>query len=260
MKSCDKGTVLWLALTLIPSAGWSLEASGVILKEMLPGTITFIGETHQKAESVQFIRHLLTAVAEQHQCLTLALEIDDSEQPTIDQVMSGVAPASAIKIPTVIAHPAFRELISELKNPGKQSTCFQLVAIDTGIETEYDRDEWMAKRLSELPSHKPILALLGGLHTLKRVNWTIKTGKPSVAEILDQKGFRVKSYPQRWLDEKCPADQPRLSRFVSAESPEALKVLNGTLMALINAKPHKSAVGVIDGLVIWECQQSGLTD
>ncbi|OAI18312.1 hypothetical protein A1507_09720 [Methylomonas koyamae] len=260
MKNFNRWAVFLLAFALIPSDGWSLEASGVILKAILPGTITLIGETHQRVESIQFIRHLLTAAAERHQCLTLALEIDDSEQPNIDQVIRGVVPVTAIKIPWVIDHAAFRKLISELKEPANQSPCLQLVAIDTGIDTEYDRDEWMAKRLSELPNDKPILALLGGLHTLKRVNWTIKTGKPSVAEILDRKGYRVKSFPQRWLPEKCNTDQPRLSRFVSAESAEALKILNGTLMALINASAHKSAIGVIDGFVIWECQHREPTD
>lgn len=132
-------------------------------------------------------------------------------------------------------------------------TCLRLVAIDTGVDTEYDRDEWMAKKLSKLPTDKPILVLLGGMHTLKKVDWTVATGKPSVAEILTNNGYRVKSFPQRWLPEKCPENQERLSRFVSADKPEALTILNETFISLINANPYKTATDVIDGSVIWEC-------
>jgi hypothetical protein len=32
------------------------------------------------------------------------------------------------------------------------------------------------------------------------------------------------------------------------------------LMALINAKPHPSAQGVVDGFVIWECDSSSLLE
>jgi hypothetical protein len=40
---------------------------------------------------------------------------------------------------------------------------------------------------------------------------------------------------------------------VNANAPEALDILNDSLMSLINAKPHESAQGVIDGLILWEC-------
>lgn len=98
----------------------------------------------------------------------------------------------------------------------------------------------------------PILVLLGALHTLKRVNWTVRTGRPSVAEILTNKSLRVLTYPQRWLTEQCDGNENRRSRFVNPDTPEALTVLNDSMMSLINAKPHKSASGVIDGLVVWE--------
>jgi hypothetical protein len=74
-----------------------------------------------------------------------------------------------------------------------------------------------------------------------------------VAELLSRQGFRVKTFPQCWLPEHCTNQGSRRSRFVDAGSPEALTILNGSMMSLINAKPHKSATGVVDGFVVWEC-------
>ena len=111
----------------------------------------------------------------------------------------------------------------------------------------------MALSLAEQAGDAPVLVLLGALHTLKRINWTVRTGRPSVAEILTAKGFSVKSYPQRWIPDNCAGNENRRSRFVYPDSPEALTILNESMMSLINAKPHKSALGVVDGFVVWEC-------
>ncbi|MGR9115135.1 MAG: hypothetical protein ACU85E_05165 [Gammaproteobacteria bacterium] len=47
-----------------------------------------------------------------------------------------------------------------------------------------------------------VLALLGSLHTLKKVDWLTKAGKSKVAQILAKKGLRVKSFPQRRIPEQ----------------------------------------------------------
>lgn len=48
-------------------------------------------------------------------------------------------------------------------------------------------------------------------------------------------------------------EEARVSRFVSADSSEALTILNESLFSLINATPPKSAAGVADGFLVWEC-------
>lgn len=249
MYSWSALLILWL---LLPSSVVANDLYSRILEVMRPGTITFIGETHQKTESIQLIQNLLSAISDRHECLTLALEIEDSQQPIIDQVIEGKASVSTIKIPSMIDHPALREFIAEQAKPDFQQQCLHLIAIDTGIKTEYDRDEWMAKKLSELPQDRPILVLLGNLHTLKRVNWTVSSGTPSVAEILDRKGFRIQSFPQHWSSESCTDHMQRTSRFIDAK--EALNILNNELFSLLNATLHKSVDGVIDGVIVWECE------
>lgn len=239
---------------MLPVAGWAIDANSRIIESIKPGTIVFVGETHKKNESIQLVQDLVSAASERYECITLAVEIDDSQQSIIDQVVEGTVPVSAIKIPMTIDHPALREFIAGLATLKSQHSCFELIAIDTGVETKSDRDEWMAKRLSVLSHDNPVLVLLGNLHTLKRVNWTVSSGKPSVAEILDRKGFLIKSFVQRWSPQDCQDRQQRKSRFIDVKSYEALGILNNTIISLMNARPSKSADGVIDGLVVWECR------
>jgi uncharacterized iron-regulated protein len=231
-----------------------------ILEGMTPGSITFIGESHKHIESAILIKDLITTAVERGQCPILALEIADIQQPAIDRVLNQGDPTSDIDIPASIDHLPMRKLIGRMAALKTRSPCLSVVAIDAGPENPSDRDEWMAKRLANLAGDRPILVLIGALHTLKKVNWLVKTGKPSVAERLATKGFRVRSFPQRWIPDQCGAGESRYRHFVSADAPEALSVLNDSLMSLINAKPHESAQGVIDGLILWECGDPSSTE
>jgi hypothetical protein len=224
-----------------------------ILDGMTPGSITFIGESHKHIESAVFVNGLVTAAVERGQCPILALEIADSQQPAIDRALDQGYPISDIAIPASIDHLPMRKMIGHMATLKTRSPCLSVVAIDAGMDNPHDRDEWMAARLAKLAGDRPILVLIGALHTLKKVDWLVKSGKPSVAEQLATRGFNVKSYPQRWIPDQCEVGESRHQRFIGADSPEALAVLNDSLMSLINAKPHESAQGVIDGLILWEC-------
>jgi hypothetical protein len=224
-----------------------------ILDGMTPGSITFIGESHKHIESAILVKGLVTASIERGQCPILALEIADSEQPTIDRALTASASVSDIAIPDSIDHLPMRKLIKHMVMLKMQLPCVSVVAIDAGPDNPSDRDEWMAAKLASLVGDRPILVLIGALHTLKKVDWLIKSGKPSVAERLAARGFRVRSFPQRWIPDQCKAGESRYQRLIDADIPEALAILNSSLMSLINAQPHLSAQGVIDGLILWEC-------
>jgi len=60
-------------------------------------------------------------------------------------------------------------------------------------------------------------------------------------------------FPQRWIPDNCKASEARVSRFVSADSPEALTLLNESL---INASPPNSVKDIVDGFIVWECQNN----
>jgi hypothetical protein len=65
--------------------------------------------------------------------------------------------------------------------------------------------------------------------------------------------MRIKSFTQRWTPKEYSNSDIRHSRFVSADSPEVVTILNKSMMSLLNAKPHTSIEGVMDGFILWEC-------
>ncbi|MBL1265812.1 hypothetical protein [Candidatus Methylomicrobium oryzae] len=243
--------VLFCLLLSLPLRAADIDP---ILDGMTPWSITFIGESHKHIESAILVKELVTAAIERGQCPILALEIADSEQTAIDRAMTASASVSDIDIPASIDHLPMRKLIKHMVMLKMQLPCVSVVAVDAGPNNPSDRDEWMARKLANLAGDRPILVLIGALHTLKKVDWLVKSGKPSVAEQLATKGFEVRSFPQRWIHDHCKAGESRSQRYVRAEAPEALTILNSSLMSLINAKPRTSAQGVIDGFVLWECE------
>lgn len=166
-----------LALLLLSSSVCAASYNP-ILGGMTPHSITFIGETHRHIESVEFIEGLVSEFVRQNKCLTVALEIDDDQQPVINRVLTEGAAVSDIDIPSMIDHLPMRQMITHMAVWKKSSSCLNVVAIDTGIDTPYDRDQWMATQLSELAGDTPVLVLLGSLHTLKKVDWLVATASP----------------------------------------------------------------------------------
>ena len=245
-----KVIVLFCFLLIFPSWAATHER---ILSGMTPGSITFIGESFKRIESVNLVWELAYQIVEQGQCLTLALEIAESQQPAIDRVMNFGDSVSDIVIPESIDYRPLRGLIKHIAVLKTRSPCLNVVAVDASQGNSFDPDEWMASKLANLAGESPVLVLIGALHTLKKVNWLVKTAKPSVAERLVAKGLEVRSFPQRWIPDQCGAEEKRYLRYVSAEKPEALVILNDSMMSLLNAKPHKSAKGVIDAFILWEC-------
>jgi len=160
---------------------------------------------------------------------------------------------SNLEIAPMIDHPAFRKMINDLVKLQKKGKCLKLIAIDAGDDIDLRRDEWMAIKLAEQVSETPILVLLGGLHSLKKVNWDFSKGKPYVAEILSSQGYNIKTYPQIWLDKSCSPPKQLKNRFIPAEKPEALALLNDHFISLLNAFNYESAIDVVDGVIVWEC-------
>lgn len=224
-----------------------------ILTGIEPGTIVFIGESHHRAESPLLIKRLVNELIASNRCPILALEIGSDQQSVIDQVMASEKPAGAIEISDIIDHEPYRLMIHYFAKRKARGSCLGVVAIDASKEATVDRNKWMAARLSSLPTDRPVVVLVGALHTLKKVDWTVPTGKPYAAEILANQGFRVKSFTQRWIPKECPSNSIRQQRFVEASDPEALTILNETVLSLLNAETAESAEGVVDGFIVWEC-------
>lgn len=241
------GVLLWTPISSIAAV------YGPIFEQIKPDTITIIGESHKKPESVELFQNLVLDVVRDHHCVVIGLEIASDQQAALDAVMQGKSSVNKIKLWPPLDHVAYRRMIENFAEFKRKGQCIRIIAIDSGMDNDAYRDQWMASRLEEQVGDKPILVLLGAMHTLKSVKWTVSSGRPSVAELLSNKGFKINSFPQRWIPDNCKIGEARISRFVSVDSPEALTILNESLISLINATPPKSVAGVVDGFLVWEC-------
>jgi len=149
-------------------------------------------------------------------------------------------------------------MITDLINQQRKGDCLNIIAIDAGDDAGMRRDEWMALKLAEQIGNTPVLALLGGLHALKKVKWDLSMAKglPFVAEILNRQGYHVNSYTQHFPDADCSNDKPLRYRFISGETKEALAALNSSFFSFLNAFEPDSEIGVVDGVILWECSGS----
>ncbi|SFM82073.1 hypothetical protein [Nitrosomonas communis] len=228
----------------------STEAQNQIVEGLEPHSITIIGERHKRPESIQFFRELISRYLQQDKCLTIALEIASNQQTTLDEIVEGRKIVADIEIPPMVDHPPYRSLMDDLVAMKRRGTCLKLIAIDGG-ELNVNRDEWMAERLAKQVRQAPILALLGNLHTLKRVDWYTSVSKvsPYVAEILVSQGHRIKSYPQIWLDKECSIQ----NGLISSDEQKTVSLINRSLISLLNAAKYETVNDVIDGVILWEC-------
>jgi uncharacterized iron-regulated protein len=236
---------------LLSSQTYAESSYRSILDGIKSHSITIIGETHKRPESIQFFQSLINNYLQKNNCLIVALEIASNQQNTIDQVIKGNAKVSNIEISPPIDHPDFRFLIESLVNLQRNNDCFKIIAVDADIKLKIDRDEWMADRFTEVIGETPIIALLGSMHTLKQITWNPELTRkpPYVPEILLSKGYTVRTYPQIWKDRECNTHY----RFIRADQPEATELLNASLFSVLNAATPKTAVNVVDGVILWEC-------
>jgi uncharacterized protein with HEPN domain len=240
-----------LIILFFSSSAYSENTYNRILEGMTPNSITIIGESHKRLESIELFRSLITEHIQQYKCLTVALEIASSQQLMIEEIMQGRATVADIEIAPMIDHPPLRALIDDLIDIRSSGNCMELIAIDAGFEISTRRDEWMAKKLAEHVSQTPMLVLLGSLHTLKNVNWNLAMTEelPYVSGIMELRGHRIRTYPQIWMDRTCNTQ----NRLIPADRLEATKLLNNKLIALLNAFEQQRASDTVDGIILWEC-------
>ncbi|MBV6447457.1 MAG: hypothetical protein FCKEOINB_01086 [Nitrosomonas sp.] len=240
-----------LLVLILSSSVYAESNHHPILANIKPHSITIIGETHKRPESFQFFQSIINDYLQNHKCLTVALEIASNQQSTIDQVIKSSAKVSDIEVAPPIDHPDFRLMIESLVNWQRDNECFKLIAVDADIKLKTDRDAWMADRFTEIIEKTPIIALLGSIHTLKEVIWNPELTRkpPYVPEILISKGYTVQTYPQIWKNYDCN----RSYRFIRADQAEATELLVNGLFSALNAEIPKTAVNIVDGIILWEC-------
>lgn len=235
---------------LSSSIAQASEIENRIIQNIQNNSISIIGENHHRPESVRFFESIINNYLKDNNCLTVALEIASSQQSTIDLFVDGRINVEAIKIPPMIDHADYRTMLTNLANMKRGGVCINIIAIDADGKTMTRRDEWMVKVIENQNKTRPILALLGNLHALKKVDWSVDGPLPYFAELLTLSGHDIRTYHQIWKDKTCSSYK---TKWVSPDSNEATMLINSSLIALLNAFESDSVEKVTDGLILWEC-------
>lgn len=158
--------------------------------------ILILGEKHGKQESTKLFTALTINIVETNTCIVVALEISSDQQSAIDRAMSGSGSVGGIKVSSIIDHPDYRQMLSELRDLTVEGRCLKVVAVD-GYAQKQSRDEWMAMNIEPLLEGK-VLFLVGNLHAIKKIRWESGKDDPFLAERLVRKDYSVCSVMQLW--------------------------------------------------------------
>ena len=159
--------------------------------------ILLLGEKHGRVESPRLMTQIVDQYTSEGKCLTVALEIDSSEQAAIDRVMTGAGSLEEMVIFPIIDSPEYREMLNQLGKWVRTGRCLKVVAVD-GFEAGKSRDEWMAENLRFFLVKEKVLFLVGRLHAIKKIRWERGADRPFLGEILVRNGYDVCTVMQVW--------------------------------------------------------------
>ena len=165
--------------TVLPCRGherFNADIQAYVLDKFSTNDIVLMGTTHKQPAILNFMAELVPHLRGAG-VTCLALEISSNQQAHLDRFLATGAAMENIALHAAIDCPAYRDLLQALARltPGRRP---EVIAIDLP-EARYDgpisRDEYMADRLDKTlrrHPHTKILAMLGSLHVLRKLQWT----------------------------------------------------------------------------------------
>lgn len=130
-----------------------------LLAQLKPDKITIIGGSHKKTESVALFKSLALAAIKQYRCIVIGLEIASGKQTILDAVVQGGA-FNELALWPALDHPPYLSMIESFAGLKRQGQCIKLIATDSGVANNIDRDLWIALSLTDQAVDAPVLVLL----------------------------------------------------------------------------------------------------
>ena len=212
-----------------------------------------LGERHRRPASVRLFLEVVQRLSARGACPVIGLEISEAEQPALDRLAAGDAAADAIRVPSVIDHAAYRELLTGLAELSRTG-CGRLLAIDGGPASNAPRPAVMFRRVSPYAGVQPVVVLVGKKHVLKRIEWLpsvpARVRAPELGEQLAAAGIPWVSVLQHWPGE-CAG--PRRGRLAPIES-EGGRAAVGMIVAPMAAYAPHDPRAAADLVVSWDCR------
>jgi hypothetical protein len=164
--------------TVLPCRGderFNADIQAYVLGKFSTNDIVLMGTTHKQPAILNFMAGLvprLRIAGVTH----LALEITSDQQTHLDRFLTTGRAVESIALHEAIDCPSYRDLLGALQHlpPDRRP---RVIAIDLPKDRyggSISRDEYMAGRLADTlrrHPHAKILAMLGSLHVLRKLQW-----------------------------------------------------------------------------------------
>lgn len=245
---------LWhCAVGMLCSAATFVVAGEPIAPELatlaLQHEVVIVGETHRRPESARLFLAVVRELVNHGACPVVSLEISKDQQPGLDALARGEGGANALQVSPIIDHPGYRTLLASLGRFA-HAGCVQLLAIDDYALAAPPRPETMFERLAPHLGTRPVLALVGNIHALQRIDWEPHVhAEPELGERLSAARKDVLSVLQHWPGE---CDGPRISRLKLTTGADGVGAFD-EIFASMAASPPQNPREAADYVVIWDC-------
>lgn len=244
---------LAIVLMMQHAAGAAEGIAGRLADLALDRGGLLLGERHRRPESVRLFLEVVQGLSARGTCPVIGLEISETEQPALNRLAAGDTTADAIRVPGVIDHPAYRELLAALAEIPRTG-CARLLAIDGGPASNAPRPAVMFRHVAPYAGVRPVVVLVGNIHTLKRIGWLPsvppRVRAPELGEQLAEAGIPWVSVLQHWPG-GCAG--PRLGRLAPIESEAGRAAVGTTFEPMAADAPHDPHAAA-DLVVSWACR------
>jgi uncharacterized iron-regulated protein len=181
--------------SVMPSCGHQHltgDVQAYVLKKLAGYDIVLMGTTHRQPAILGLMARLAPRLRDAG-VTHLALEISSDQQTQLDRFLATGAGLESIRLHSAIDCPAYRQLLSQLQRL-KPDQRPRVAAIDLPLASyggPFSRDEYMATSLASIVQSHPktrILAMLGSLHVLRKLQWTgrMAGGHPAIRTCLSR--------------------------------------------------------------------------
>lgn len=220
--------------------------------------ILFLGTTNRKPELLLFIAELIPKLKEVG-ATHIGVEVPSDEQGKIEYFMKTGDGLDNVRFHPQVDHPDFRYLFQVFRMTGLKPIAIDLPYRKYG--GEISRDEWMARSLLATLDKEPaakILVIIGGLHTLKKLEWEEQAPDkhPSIRQIIKRERPSTKMWSVAQLIHGNPDECDFTKRFSSLPDAVAIDLddryrgwklgLTGTL-AIVPAECFE----LLDGVIVY---------
>lgn len=253
-----RGAILFILLIApLPSRPDSpVEPIPFVLDKAGENDVILFGTTHKQDEILDLLAELipqLTSVGITH----VGLEIAADQQSAVDNYRVSGKGLDEIQVLPTIDCTRYRRLLQVIRRTPLTPVAIDLPASKRNIIGT--RDEWMARsivRILNRDGKAKIFVVVGGIHTLKQVEWRVNKSDHVIRSYLKEMRPGVKAYTI-YSCIGCEADEPTFRRILGVASGGFALETNGLdlpfekLNNLLNAGPL-NLQDAVDAVLIYD--------